>query len=193
MGGTALAIGRRSRDPRFTREWFVGHGLDVGAGIDGLSKYSDSFPHMKSVREWDLVDGDATDLEGIEPESFDFVYSSHCLEHLNEPLRALVRWAEVLKPGGHLIVVVPEVGLYEQGVWPSTFNPDHKYKFAMQDDPNDELVFGLATTLPLVFWNWRLIKLELLDAGYPYGQPRQDWTLKGHECAIEFVLRKVGR
>jgi hypothetical protein len=32
----------------------------------------------------------------------------------------------VLKPGGHLVCLVPDEDLYEQGMFPSTFNDDHK-------------------------------------------------------------------
>ena len=48
-----------------------------------------------------------------------------------EPRVALQHWLRVLKPGGHLVVTVPDEDLYEQGVWPSTFNGDHKHTFTM--------------------------------------------------------------
>ena len=38
---------------------------------------------------------------------YDFVISSHCIEHLANPLRGLAEWIRVLKPGGILVLVFP--------------------------------------------------------------------------------------
>jgi SAM-dependent methyltransferase len=40
--------------------------------------------------------------------SFDFVLSSHMLEHSANPIRVLLEWRRLLKPGGHLLLVLPE-------------------------------------------------------------------------------------
>jgi len=50
---------------------------------------------------------EATDLKGIENESYDFVISSHVLEHVANPLKALFEWKRVLKGGGALLLVCP--------------------------------------------------------------------------------------
>lgn len=50
---------------------------------------------------------EATDLRGIEDKSYDCVFSSHVLEHVANPLRALFEWKRVLKDGGVLLLVVP--------------------------------------------------------------------------------------
>lgn len=39
--------------------------------------------------------------------SYDFVLSSHTLEHIANPLKAVAEWARVLKVGGLLLLVVP--------------------------------------------------------------------------------------
>lgn len=39
--------------------------------------------------------------------SYDFILSSNCLEHVANPLKAVEAWLSVLRPGGRLIVVVP--------------------------------------------------------------------------------------
>lgn len=49
---------------------------------------------------------DATSLPRGD-ESCDFVLSSHVLEHLADPLRALREWRRVLRPGGHLFLLLP--------------------------------------------------------------------------------------
>lgn len=51
---------------------------------------------------------DATSLREISAESYDFVLASHVLEHVANPLRALAEWKRVLRPGGALLVIVPD-------------------------------------------------------------------------------------
>lgn len=51
---------------------------------------------------------EATELLGFGSDSYDFVLSSHTIEHTANPLRALVEWRRVLKPNGILLLVVPD-------------------------------------------------------------------------------------
>jgi SAM-dependent methyltransferase len=51
---------------------------------------------------------EATDLQPIASESYDLVLSSHTLEHVANPLRALREWMRVLRPGGALVLVLPQ-------------------------------------------------------------------------------------
>jgi len=51
---------------------------------------------------------EATDLHGIADHQYDFVLSSHSLEHTSNPIRALKEWARVVKPGGAVIVLLPD-------------------------------------------------------------------------------------
>lgn len=50
---------------------------------------------------------DATDLSGIGNSTYDFILSSHALEHIANPIRALKEWIRVVKPGRALIIVLP--------------------------------------------------------------------------------------
>lgn len=81
-----------------------GDGLDVGAGrwplpgstpvelVDGGNAYD--LPEPKT---------DAQRLRG----GWDYVFSSHCLEHLNDPVAALEHWRDRLRPGGVLFLYLP--------------------------------------------------------------------------------------
>jgi SAM-dependent methyltransferase len=51
---------------------------------------------------------EATDLTGIPGESYDFVLSCHSLEHVANPLKAVTEWNRVLKPGGYIVLVLPD-------------------------------------------------------------------------------------
>lgn len=51
---------------------------------------------------------EATALGGIADQSYDFILSSHCLEHVANPLRALQEWRRVVRSGGFLIILLPD-------------------------------------------------------------------------------------
>lgn len=131
MWEQSKAARRRYFDGVFHSSFFVGEGIDIGSGNDPLGNYAQMFPAIESVRAWDIEDGDAQVMKGVDNESFDFVHSSHCLEHMHDPREALRNWLRILRPGGHLIITVPDEDLYELGVWPSRFNSDHKWTFTI--------------------------------------------------------------
>ncbi len=50
---------------------------------------------------------EAADLSHLYPGSYDFLLASHVIEHIANPLRALLEWNRVLKETGVLVLVVP--------------------------------------------------------------------------------------
>lgn len=50
---------------------------------------------------------EASNLQCIENSSYDFVLSSHCIEHLANPLEGLAEWIRILKQNGLLVLIVP--------------------------------------------------------------------------------------
>jgi SAM-dependent methyltransferase len=153
---------------------------------------------MKTCRSWDLPDGDAEFMATIADNALDFVHSSHCLEHMRDPKNALDNWLRILKPMGHLICIIPDEDLYEQGVFPSTFNADHKHTFTIYKKRSwSSQTINLTELLSGLKYDARIMKIELLDATYLYRlrefthQLRLDQTQTPiGECAIEFILRK---
>jgi SAM-dependent methyltransferase len=190
------AVFRWAADRRYATRYLVGDGLDIGAGPDPLAIQAEHFPLMRTCRVWDTIygDGDAQELKGLEDESFDFVVSSHCLEHVTSPGEALLNWVRVTKEGGHLILIVPDEDRYEQGIFPSTFNTDHKFTFTIHKhtrswSSHSRSLLRLLGDLP----NVEILKIEQLDANYRYQAPRFDQTQMLAESAIEIVLRKWTR
>ena len=132
MKETSKALIRRLQDTRYASTYFKGEGIDIGAGDDPIAKYAQQFPLMTGVKIWDQPDGDAQMMAGVADNTYDFVHSSHCLEHMRDPYETFDNWLRICKPGGHIITTIPDEDLYEQGVWPSTHNPDHKMSWTIK-------------------------------------------------------------
>ena len=113
-----------------------------------------------------MEDGDANEIMRYVHEQFDFVFSSHCLEHMRDPRKALLQWWALVRPGGHLFFIVPDEDLYEQGVFPSRFNPDHKATFTISKESSWSPVSVNVRELALGLPDALLVSLILQDHGY---------------------------
>uniref|UniRef100_A0A6H1ZKH8 Putative methyltransferase n=1 Tax=viral metagenome TaxID=1070528 RepID=A0A6H1ZKH8_9ZZZZ len=185
------SLARRLSNPNFMRLYFKGNGIDIGGKSDPLSLYIELFPLVKSIRTWDIEDGDAQFMSSVESETYDFVHSSHCLEHLNDPLEGIQNWLRILKPGGYLIITVPDEDLYEQGKFPSTFNKDHKWTFTVYKYSSwSTKSINIIDMLKDLDDNTCIEKIELLNSMHRI-LPRYDQTLTPvAECGIEVIIRK---
>lgn len=194
MWEQSKAARRRYFDGAFHSLFFVGEGIDIGAGPDPLSRYVELFPAMASVKAWDLEDGDAQLMNGVAEASFDFVHSSHCLEHMHDPREALRNWLRILRPGGYLVVTVPDEDLYELGVWPSRFNSDHKCTFTIHKTKSWSPVSINILDLAKEFGDQIAVeRIELIRDFFneSLAATYTDQTMGPNaECAIEFVWCK---
>ncbi len=195
MHETSKAVQRRLHDSNFITRYFRGNGIDIGAGNDPLDQYQELFPFISTVFVFDRAEGDAEIMAGVENERYDFVHSSHCLEDTDAPAVALQNWFRILKPGGYLIVTVPDEDMYEQGIFPSTFNSDHKWTFTIFKKKSwSRHSINLLSMIRGLGDDAELIKIEQLTATYRYNVPRMDQTRTPvGEAAIEFVVRKRHR
>ena len=174
---------------------FRGVAIDIGSGNDPL-KSCDLFPHLVSVEAFDWQDGDAQEIDQLRPaESYDLVYSSHCLEHMVDPTAAaLARW-KLVKPGGHLCFAVPHENLYEQGHWPSRFNPDHKTTWRIGIEPSWSPVSVSVDDFlhkVFLFLGVRFSRVALRKEGYDFSLLGKgiDQTMRGALAQIDVLIRK---
>jgi SAM-dependent methyltransferase len=72
-----------------------GRGLDVGAG---------KWP-LPGAEPIEYTNGE--NAYGLPVGEWDYVFSSHCLEHLHNPVAALEHWKTRIKPGGVLFLYLP--------------------------------------------------------------------------------------
>jgi len=157
-----------------------GKGIDIGCGPD---------PVTPDVHKFDQQNGDANQITKYVQEEFDFVFSSHCLEHMKNPREAILEWWKLVRPGGHLFFIVPDEDLYEQGVFPSRFNGDHKATFTISKakswSPASINVLDLVGSLPRA----QLVSLALQDVGYDRRKLRHG----RHSLARQYVRRAYGK
>ena len=176
MGETAKAHSRRVRDGFFS-SFVKGRIIDIGCGDDPLTN---------SCVRWDMEEGDATLLMGVIDGSYDTVYSSHCLEHLELPAVALKNWWRVLAKHGHLILFVPHKFLYEQRTaLPSRWNSAyHKQFFTIGEEGNGSI--GLLPLVQRTLPEARLIYVKECSEGFAFLS--SDHPIG--EYSIEMVLYK---
>lgn len=90
-------------------------------------------------------------MQGRGDGSVDFVHAGPCLARELNPSQTLSRWLDLLKPGGFLIVTVPDEELYEKNAWPSRFNSVHRFSFTIctqqRAHPNSVDVFELVRSV----------------------------------------------
>jgi len=179
----------KAKERRLKEGWFEKYapvdkvGIDIGSSDDTIHP---------TFRRWDidLGDTDGTYLAGIEPESFYTVYASHILEHIKYPRAAIRRWYEVLKPSGHLIILVPHRDLYEQKIeLPSQWNGNHEHFWLPdEEDKSSFATLSLKKEVLKVIPDADIVSLRVLDEGYepnsgPYNHPIG-------ELSIEIIIKK---
>jgi SAM-dependent methyltransferase len=84
---------------------------DIGANAGRYAYYKD-----KVGRQFI---SEAADLSKIRDQSYDFLISSHCLEHIANPILAVKEWKRVVKRGGVVMLFLPN----------KAYNFDHRRAF----------------------------------------------------------------
>lgn len=96
----------------FVKELCNGKGYDIGCNewcIEGATPI-------------DLIYG--TNAEKLPDELVNYIYSSHCLEHLTDWVNVLKHWVSKIRMGGVLFLYLPD---YSQEYWRPWNNPKHKH------------------------------------------------------------------
>ena len=169
------------RGPEFRSKYFSGRVLDIGCG-DNLV--------VPNAIPFDKEQGDAQNiLNYLKPSTFDCVHSSHSLEHMRDVPGALKQWWQLVKPGGTMVIVVPDEDLYEQGVWPSLFNRDHSATFRLNKPDSWSPVSYDLGQICSVLPGAEVISLEHQDVGYDHtlksrGLGRQGKFFMRLNCSI---------
>lgn len=113
-----------------------GKGLDIGCGtqkcwpemigVDSLKDYGGQRPPAVDI----VSNGEKLDV--FADKTFDYIFSSHFLEHVTDYQACLKEWWRTLKVGAHLILYLPHAEYYPK-IGQEGSNPDHKHDYT----PND--------------------------------------------------------
>jgi SAM-dependent methyltransferase len=173
------------------RYYLHGHGIDIGCGDDPL------LIHEGTVDLWDKEHGDAQKMKGVPDAAYDFVYSSHCLEHLVDVEDALMNWSRIVKIGGFVYFVVPDYQLYEKMQWPSVYNEDHRHSFSISL-PRQKVARKNHWCVPLDLNDalesagLRIRNTFLEDDGFDYSlPPHVEQTMGGAMAQICVITQKL--
>lgn len=129
VGGAGIFIFRTAKF------YCVGKGIELGAGLW-------PFPGAVPIDIW-RGPGAGRSLDDIAPNSQDYVFSSHCLEHVSNWQEELEAWVSKIKPGGVLFLYLPhpECGIWNPGS--PMVGDEHKWQ------PEPDIVRSQLLTLGL--------------------------------------------
>ena len=164
----------------FFERYMSGKGIDVG-GTGYLENVHAVLPSAE------IVDLNYPGYDGrtlpFADNSLDYVYSSHCLEHITDYKNAIQEWFRVTNKGGHIIIVVPHKYLYEKKEsLPSRFNESH-LRFYTAASLLKEIEESLVPN------SFRIRYLYEADEGHDYNQPDTEHSKWRYE--LEVVLEKL--
>lgn len=172
--------------------YFKGKGIDIGCGDDLLSV--NIFKNITEITPYDInVDKsyDAMFCKEFENNFFDFVYSSHCLEHMIEPHVAFSNWIRICKPDGYIIFSVPHEIFYEKYKWPSMFNGDHKTSWSKEFKSNLPNTINIFDFVKHYQQKIQLIQCETILENFDFKKFNEDQTNGIAICQIECIVKKL--
>ena len=71
------------------------------------SNHTEEYNYYKN-KKGKVIINDAVNIQLVENECYDFCFSSHSLEHIANPLKAINESLRIVKKDGYVIIIVPE-------------------------------------------------------------------------------------
>jgi predicted SAM-dependent methyltransferase len=105
----------------FAKHFCSGEGYDIGC-----NRLEWAYPGAQPI---DLLFDDPWDAYNLPDGEVDYIYSSHCLEHLPDWVKALDYWTSKIKVGGVLFLYLPH---YNQEYWRPWNNRKHTHIFVSE-------------------------------------------------------------
>ena len=100
----------------FAKYFCKGNGYDIGC-----MKPEWAFPGAMPI---DVDFNDPYHADHLPEAQVDYIFSSHCLEHVPDWVSTLIYWTEKIKSGGVLFLYLPH---YDQKYWRPWNNRRHKH------------------------------------------------------------------
>lgn len=105
--------------------YLQGKGLDIGCGRWKIKKDAIGVDVVQKpgidliIKNWDQLNL-----------KYDYVFSSHCLEHISNWEDALSSWVKIIKDDGIIFLYLPNPVVYNR--WSSKYRKAHKHDFTLQ-------------------------------------------------------------
>ena len=175
-----------------------GLGLDIGCGTNRLSPTVlsiDNYPHLDADLIWDCWKPEGTGYV-FNPYPFrdcvfDFVFASHLLEDFprQQIFQVFNEWMRLVKVGGHLIILVPDMEGGRYPDWDEKFNEEDeevksgKRKLGeLKGNPSHSITMGitLLNEMAAAYESIEHNALEIVQVD----------TIPHNTMTLDFVVRK---
>lgn len=167
----------------FAKEVCKGEGLDIGYcrpewKLPGAIGVDDKKWAAPNGIEMFKNEAGAMSLEFLRDTPWDYIFSSHCLEHLPNWVDALNYWHSCLKVGGVLFLYLPH---FKQSYWRPWHNRKHIHCFTPEiieayfGDPMWAMKAGAHADHPVKIWRWSqwfISGADLNDSFYAIAEKR---------------------
>jgi predicted SAM-dependent methyltransferase len=113
-----LKVSETSKVRDTLSKFCAGDGIDIGFGGDPIRPSSICIDLHKPYARYNYftqhLHGDGRVLRWFCDNTLDYVYSSHLLEDFEDVAAVLKEWLRVLKPGGRLVLFLPDERVYRE-------------------------------------------------------------------------------
>jgi SAM-dependent methyltransferase len=147
IGGPSSIFGLRGYFPVYIfASQIDGVNFSTETVWEGKISEGPSYKYYKNRRGYQFI-SEASDLSFIDSDKYDFVLSSHNLEHMANPLKTLKEWQRVIKPAGIIALVLPDKeNTFDHRRLYTTF--DHLLKdYENNEDEYDDTHFNEVVSL----------------------------------------------
>lgn len=157
----------------------VGNGLDIGYGGDPINDTAICFDRENRAHVGEKPQhlcGDARNLFMFNNNSLDYVFSSHCIEDMEDTFGVLVEWLRVIKIGGYLCLLFPDEQRYRTIT--NMPNLEHKHEnFGLK------YVWDVLTAVSRTKYHSKVYSLQLVFA--------EEW-FNNDDYNVGIIVQKVG-
>jgi len=132
----------------FAKQFCAGNGLDIG----GTDEWS--FPSARTIN---TSKNDGFNATNLPDDIYDFIFSSHTLEHTENYIDALLCWQSHIRSGGALFLYLPHP---DMEYWLPQNNHKHKHIFYPKDIAKTLKDIGFTNVLNSerdLYWSFSVV------------------------------------